>query len=116
MGSKSTAIAADINEVIQDNLNKTIASRRLDRAIPVAQIVNSYASKENTERISKMHSQKTAQSYESANQNSLVFTRQIYNPELIFNQDTNREDVKIDLQSPFNWHVNFKTDGCYICE
>ena len=47
---------------------------------------------------------------------NLVFWRQVYNPELFYNQDTNRSNILVDKKQPFQWHVNFKSDGCYICE
>ena len=78
-------------------------------------IVNAYASKDNKTRIAKMHSLQDAQSGFRTAHNNLVFTRQVFNPELMFNQDTNKEGVQHDYSGPFNWHVNQKSDGCYIC-
>lgn len=59
-------------------------------------IVNSFASKGNKEQIARMSSKRDAQVYQRANLDNLVFTRQVFNPELFFNQDTNKDDVQHD--------------------
>ena len=48
--------------------------------------------------------------------NNLVFTRQVYNPELVFNQDEAKATEMHDYGAPFAWHVQQLNDGCYICE
>lgn len=73
---------------------------------PMMKVINAASSNEIHHQMVKMHSQQDAMSGEHSQNNTLVFIRQVYTPELFFNQDTNREEKYLDKASPYNWHVN----------
>ena len=97
------------------HLSSTKNNPAADMEFPVHKIVNSQLVRDHHNQMSAVKKQQKLFAGESSHDEVFIFTRQIYNPELIFNQDPNRQDVQIDYNSANTWHVNRQKDSCYIC-
>ena len=117
MKTTSVTNIVESNPNLKKDLNKFLPPEI--KSYSVQKILNSQASRDNRKRITKMKSLQDGQgslAKSGTTSDMLVFSRQVFNPELMFNQDKNKEDVQLDSLCPFSWQVNVASDGCYICQ
>ena len=115
--SKNKIMTRNLSENTDDPVKTLTKPKQKDwQGFSVQQIVGASIHQDNQAKLNKIQSQHNGQGGKiQIPGTNLVFTRQVYMPELCINQDTNRQNIMIDQRGPFTWHVNLKNDECYIC-